>query len=234
MVENKFTYQEVNKLLGITDSYKAPDRLMEILFDREKREQLFKSFLSVDTDVSYDWFNQYFMEEHAERKSKKQDFTPQSISALLAELSGTSVDGMRHESAAGTGSMTIAKWQNDRISSSLWTYKPSNFVYNCEELSDRTVPFLIFNMLIRGMNGTVVHGDSLTREVKNVYFIQNYDDNFMGFSELNVMPRCAATEEMFDVREWVGEEIVHTETPSAMPLHLGGHDFGELSRKEVG
>lgn len=35
----------INELLGITDSYQAPGRLLEILYDRPQREQLFRKFL---------------------------------------------------------------------------------------------------------------------------------------------------------------------------------------------
>lgn len=73
------TTQEINKILEIDDSYKAPTRLMEILFDKEKRESVFKEFLTVDYNLDQDCFYQYFQEEHAERKKYAQDFTPSSI-----------------------------------------------------------------------------------------------------------------------------------------------------------
>lgn len=44
-------------------------------------------------------------------------------------------------------------------------------------------------MSIRGINGVVVHGDSLTRQVKNIYFLQNTKDDMLSFSDINVMPR---------------------------------------------
>ncbi|EAF9444053.1 hypothetical protein A6C02_13585 [Listeria monocytogenes] len=41
------TTETINKLIGIKESYQASDALMKILFDREKREEIFK-------DTSYD------------------------------------------------------------------------------------------------------------------------------------------------------------------------------------
>ena len=52
-----------------------------------------------------------------------------------------------------------------------WIHNRNNF-FQVEELSDRAVPFLLFNMAIRNMNGLVQHGDSLTGEFKAVYRIQ--------------------------------------------------------------
>ena len=79
---------KINQLLGITDSYQAPDRLMKILLgDREEREDIFRKFLEVfDYDVNYDWFNEYFQDEHANRKKLKQDFTPTDVSNLITKL----------------------------------------------------------------------------------------------------------------------------------------------------
>ncbi|HCB4343538.1 TPA: SAM-dependent DNA methyltransferase, partial [Listeria monocytogenes] len=36
------TTETINSLIGIKESYQASDALMKILFDREKREEIFK------------------------------------------------------------------------------------------------------------------------------------------------------------------------------------------------
>ncbi|HFU4876949.1 TPA: SAM-dependent DNA methyltransferase, partial [Streptococcus pyogenes] len=90
--------------------------------------------------------------------------------------------------------------------------RPSKYWYHVEELSDKAVPFLLFNMSIRGINGVVVHGDSLTRQVKNIYFLQNTKDDMLSFSDINVMPRTQDIEREFNVKEWIGDAIVHVES----------------------
>ena len=204
------TTKTIHELLGIDEVFKAPNRLMEILFNKSDREELFKQFLEHEWDMSYEWFMQYFEEEQADRKNKKQDFTPQSVSKMLSKIVG---GNSYFEVAAGTGSIMIQAWQEQRLNDNPFTYKPSNYWYHVEELSDRAIPFLLFNMLIRGMNGIVVHGDALTREIKNVYFIQNTSDDYMKFSDLNVMPRNELAEKEFNVRKWIGDGIVHVESP---------------------
>ncbi|MEE6710556.1 N-6 DNA methylase, partial [Lacticaseibacillus paracasei] len=124
------------------------------------------------TDVSHDWFSEYFMSVQADRKDKKQDFTPESISKLVNMLVGSNDSSEYYEVAAGTGSMMIQRWQQDRLKHKPWDYRPSMYFYHLEELGDSALPFLIFNCAIRGMNATIVHGDSLTRAARQVYFIQ--------------------------------------------------------------
>jgi len=181
-----------NELLGITESYQAPQALLEVLYDRPRREQLMMDVLTaVDFDVDDDFFRDYFQAEHADRKVKKQDFTPTSISRLTRALVGDT-GGSFYEGCAGTGSMTIAAWDADRKQHSPFDYRPSWYFYVCEELSERAIPFLVFNLAIRGMNAVVTHCDVLSREAYDVFYIQNDKDDHLSFSSINVLDRSEA------------------------------------------
>lgn len=179
--------EKINEILGIDESYKAPDRMMKILSDQAERLKVFDEFLKVDNDLSYEWFQSYFEDEHSDRKVKKQDFTPQSVSRLLAGLVGQRDNYF--EAAAGTGGIMIQFWNSN-----------PNAWYHVEELSDRAVPFLLFNMSIRGMNGVCYHGDSLSRIAKNVYFIRNQNGD--KFSEVIEMPKNEAVKVNFNIKEF--------------------------------
>ncbi|ELV4714331.1 N-6 DNA methylase [Listeria seeligeri] len=206
----------INNLLNVKESYQASDALMKMLFDKKAREKVFLEFLKYDTHLERDWFHVYFEEEHANKKKYAQDFTPNSISEMIARLSDGIDDkkgGTRMDIAAGTGSLTIRKWHNDCLNHSPFEYKPSMYLYQCEELSDRALPFLLFNLMIRGANATVVHGDSLSREAKQVYFIQNDEDDLLKFSSLNIMPHSKTVEREFDIRKWIEPVIEHIESP---------------------
>lgn len=212
----KFDVKTVNKLLGIDDAFKAPTKMMDLMLDPKKREETFKKFLEIETDMSYEWFQEYFGDEQAERKSKKQDFTPTSISNLVAKLVGKD-NSTYYEPAAGTGSMLIAKWHNDRLKNPLYkrpetdnplikfltsptfTYDPRAYWYQAEELSDRAIPFLIFNMAIRGMNGSITQCDSLSRKATRAFFIRNNTDNYLGFSEVIELPKNQEVAELLNV-----------------------------------
>lgn len=194
---------KINTLLGVDESYKAPAKVMEIISDAESAKTMFLKFSEAfNYDFSYEWFNQYFEDEHADRKNNKQDFTPTSISDLISEMQGRQPQyGVIYEPAAGTGSTIISHWHKEtRKHRFPWDYRPSNYCYLCEELSDKTIPFLLFNLLIRGMNAVVIHGNTLTREAKEVYLCCNEEDDFMCYSKLNVAPHTEKVEKYFNVK----------------------------------
>lgn len=197
------TLSKINRLIGVDESYKAPERIMQIISDKALADKVFSDFLvEYGHDLSYEWFNKYFEDEHADRKNKKQDFTPSCISNLMAAMQGGEPQyGVIYEPAAGTGSTVIAHWHKEsRKHRFPWDYHPDSYLYLCEELSDRAVPFLLFNLLIRGMNAIVIHGNTLTREAKDVYHCDNKKDAYMCFSELSRLPHVKEVEEFCNVK----------------------------------
>ncbi len=191
---------EINKILGITESYKAPETILNILYDKEKREKIFLEFLKLyKKNVSYDWFNKYFEEEHSDRKVKKQDFTPVCVSEILNKLTDNK-NAMNYDVASGTGGITINRWWQECLQYTPFTYIPSEHFYTCEELSDRAIPFLIFNLAIRGMNAAILHCDSLERTCKGIFFIKNKRDDSLAFSSIYLMPYNETVEKYFNVK----------------------------------
>lgn len=203
----KFDVKTVNGLLGIDDAFKAPERLMEILLKKEEREELFGNFLKIDTNLDYDWFHEYFETEQAERKSKKQDFTPNSVARLANAITSEPRQTDYYEMAAGTGGMMITRWAynvkedpaftvkikstmaDDILTSSIFTYSPRTYWYHLEELSDRAIPFLLFNAAIRGINAVIIQCDSLDRKAKRAFYVKNDSDNFLAFSDILEVPK---------------------------------------------
>lgn len=196
------TSEQINGILGVDDTYKQPAKLLSLMLDEKKRVETFLKFLELETDLSYEWFQEAFENEHADRKNKKQDFTPPSLSELMARL--VSDNRNYYEIAAGNGGIMIQAWHEHRLNcENFWMYNPRNYWYQVEELSDRSLPFLIFNMAIRGMNGAILHGDSLTREFKNVYFIRSVSNQYEGFSEVHVMQKSEELMKFMNVNKWV-------------------------------
>ncbi|MED9968574.1 MAG: N-6 DNA methylase [Ruminococcus sp.] len=197
---------KINDILEISDSYQAPEKMMNILKNKNQRRDIFFKFLELfDYDLSYEWFFEYFQEEHADRKNKKQDFTPKSISLLMSELldvkktnAGYSII---HEPAAGTGSTVIAHWYKSmRNCRFIWNFSPDDHLYILTELSDKTIPFLLFNLMIRGINAIVIHGNSLQKNAKDVFWIFNEKNNAMGFSDLYTCPHSKHIENLLDIK----------------------------------
>lgn len=153
------TNEFINKTLGIEEAYQMPERLMKILGDDLKREEVFDTFLNEETNLYYDWFTDYYQSEHGDREKLKQDFTPDCICKILNSINGA-FDTLA-DVCAGTGGLTIKAWSEN----------PNGF-FHCEEIAKRAIPVLLFNMAIRGMNGEVVNGDVLTGEVFAIYSLK--------------------------------------------------------------
>lgn len=80
------------------------------------------------------------------------------------------------------------------------TYDPRNYWYQVEEMSDRAIPFLLFNMAVRGMNGVAIQCDSLERTAKNAYFIRNDTDDWLEFSEVIPIPHKDIFEKELNIK----------------------------------
>lgn len=149
--------EKFKALIGISENYEMPEKLMKILENQEERESMFTILADQETDMSYDWFTDVYQQEHGDRDALKQDFTPLCLTECVAGLVGA--HGSRHaDICAGTGGLTIAAWNKN----------PDRYYY-CEEFSKRTIPVLLLNFAIRNMCGQVVHVDALTGEVFAVY-----------------------------------------------------------------
>lgn len=194
---------EINRILNIKDSYEAPAAMMKEILNPETRRKMFMDFIDLfDGDMSYEWFEGYFEDEHADRRTKKQDFTPTSVSKLISEVlqSKPSDDvSIIEEPAAGTGSTIIQHWNYSRKGTFPWTFRPDDYLYLVTEKSRKTLPFLIFNIMLRGMNAIVIHGDALTREADEAYWVWNEKNTAMEFSDIFVIPHTKRNEEMLHI-----------------------------------
>lgn len=61
------------------------------------------------------------------------------------------------------------------------------------------------------MNAVVIHGDTLEQTANQAYFIQNANDNPLGFSSVNVLPHSKAVQEFLSIKEWTADPIDHIE-----------------------
>lgn len=204
------------RIAKVTQHSQFQKFLEDIVLDKEKREEFYRGCIHIDPQcVEHDTFRKYFEEYAAERKSNQQDFTPESITDLMATLTDTPVNKSygwtAYDCAAGTGSMILSKWKAERNKHLPWDYRPHNYLYLAEEFSDITIPYLIHNFALRGMNAVVIHGDTLEQTANQVYFIQNAKDDPLAFSSVNVMPHTQQVADFFEIKKWVEEPIDHIE-----------------------
>lgn len=152
---------KLKQLLEIENIEDASDKLLINLLDDNKRSKMIDKWLIFCPDLTKDYMQIIFQEELADRKEKKQDYTPSCLGKLLAELSnGKKV----YDCCAGSGSLTIQYWLR---------HKKAEFV--CYELDNRVIPYLLFNLSERNINAFVLNGNALKNEVERAYKVTSTD-----------------------------------------------------------
>jgi len=208
MKDNK-KIERMNDLLEHKPGESVTDSLIKIIYDKYEREKLFGRLLrEFDYDLSFDWFNEYYQIMISDRKHLKQDLTPNHIARLLCELMKTNNKDFSevYEPATGTGSILIQDWN---INKSNYLFKRT---YHCEELSFSAIPFLLINLMIRGITATVLHCDVLSRKCYGGFWIFNSKNIVNGYSDFNVMPYSKDIENHFGINFVSGAYQPHIES----------------------
>lgn len=153
--------EQIHQLFDIKEAHELPSRMMAVLFSSSLLAEKIVAYKNLFPDLHHDFLRDYFQQAQAERSVLKQDYTPESLCKLMAQM----VDKAERiaDLCAGTGSLTLAAWN---------LYPESEFVLY--EVSSASMPFLLFNLAVRNVHATVVHGDLLTEEVQHVYRIEDH------------------------------------------------------------
>lgn len=144
---------KINSLLGIKESYQLPEKLLEVITGPEAC-RFFDEF--ADENQSVDYFRDYFQETQSNREKMKQDYTPDCVCKLVGMIAGDDTGDVL-DVCSGTGALTI--------STGVHVY------HRCEEISQRAIPILLFNLAIRGMSAQVVKKDILTGKEEKTWKI---------------------------------------------------------------
>lgn len=125
----------------------------------------------INNDLETDYLQKIWQFFMADRENKKQDFTPKSLGKLISELTKSTVEEWVYDMCSGSGALTIQKWCINK-----------NLKFVCEELDENLIPFLLFNLKIRNIEGYVINGNVLTGERKTVYKLTKGEK----FSEIEI------------------------------------------------
>ena len=178
-MELKQLCEKVLDIFEIKEISALSDKLFKVVTANDTSR--YNDFKSLVEDMSIDWIQKIFQYYEADRKEKKQDYTPKTIAKLTATL--TQSDGsVVYDICAGSGALTIQKW----------ALSPNKF-FICEELDSKVIPYLLFNMAIRNMNGYVINRNVLTGETFKVYKLEKGTD-FSIVSEVSEVPEISADE----------------------------------------
>ena len=134
------------------------DSILDVAI-KNKAEAMEKFENMVDGDLTQDWLQKVYQYHLADRKNKKQDYTPKSVAKLMSKLA-LSKDKHIIDMCAGSGALTIQAWALE-----------SGITAECLEFDENVLPMLIFNLAIRNIESVVKHVDVLQNDVLNVYKI---------------------------------------------------------------
>lgn len=225
---------EINRILRISDSYQAPERVLQVITaeDTTERARIYRELAALyGDDYQQDWFFEYFQEEHADRHQNKQDFTPPCIAGIIHHVlhdgrhTAETADGRRitYDPAAGTGQLLIRDWWLTRRQYMPWEYKPNDHLVVASELSVKTVPFLLLNLSVRGISGMVLHMNTMTQEVYDTYVLCNSENSPYTYSDILRLPH-------YDEQPQADEQV--RRIFSRVPIDLTRKPAYKLERKK--
>lgn len=117
------------------------------------RNTYFDKYVDVFDDLGRDELRSCWQFWFADREEKKQDFTPEPLANLCAHILTMFQGKMLYDCCAGSGALTIAVWNVRK-----------DIQVQCEELDEKVLPLLLFNLAIRNIEGVVINGNALTGE----------------------------------------------------------------------
>lgn len=140
------------EIFGVKESYKLPDKILEYLLSDQAAVKIQEV-----KDEGYTEIRDIFQEEQGDRKNLKQDFTPDCIGQIIAQIMK---EGDNIDMCSGTGA--LSKWAN----------KARGIKINEYEYSERTIPFALLDACVNGMTGTISRADCLRSKVIESYVLE--------------------------------------------------------------
>ena len=144
--------KQLKELFGVSEAYRLPDKIMEALLSGDAEEIIKDVKNNTDCNI-----RDMFQQEHGDRRELKQDFTPDCVCTLVANLM---VSGNFLDMCSGTGALSKAAAK--RLCAKI-----------CEqEFSERTIPFALLDACINGMEGYISRADCLRNKVLETYRVE--------------------------------------------------------------
>lgn len=158
---------KILKLCNVRDIKNIGEVLMKVVLSNETC--FFDKYKEI-IDNNKDWLQALWQYYEADRAEKKQDYTPKSLCKLVSALAGNCETV--YDCCGGSGALTVQM------------LKDSKAKFVCvEELDEKVIPFLLFNLCLHNVNGYVFNGDVLTRKFLKIYKL-SADDKYSKVDEL--------------------------------------------------
>lgn len=159
IVELKEKAQAIKAFFNINDIKDLPDILLQVALSKS-HDSVIDKYISLVGGLDIDYIQksyQFWLSDRG-KGSLQQDYTPASIAKLVAKMADCPSGGTVFDCCAGSGALTIAKHNED-----------SSVKFVCVELDSNVIPLLLFNLVIRNIEATVINGNVLTGEYNKIY-----------------------------------------------------------------
>ena len=148
-----------DKTLKLFKAKNTKELLSKMMHTVESNDlQIYEKFTEMVEESSTDWLQKIFQYYEADRKEKKQDYTPASLAKLTAKLSGDA--DVVIDMCAGSGALTIQRWNLNH---------GTKFILY--EIDKNIIPVLLFNMAVRNIECVVHQSDVLQQETISTWYI---------------------------------------------------------------
>jgi len=162
-MELKELYKNILSSFDAEDVSDFSQKLFNSVMDGQTTA--FEKYLPLCPDFETDYLQKIWQFYEADRKEKKQDYTPACLGELLSAVIGNGKNGVIYDCCAGSGALTIQRW-----------LKNKNNKFICEELDERIIPFLLFNLAVRNIEGYVIHGNALEQKRYKIFQLTKGDN----------------------------------------------------------
>lgn len=149
-MELKELTEKTLKLFNSKDTTELINKLPNYWNDNDVKAE----FEQMVGDLSVDWLQRIFQYYEADRKNKKQDYTPTTLAKLMASLALRNNEKYITDMCAGSGALTIQCWNLKR-----------DIEVECLEFDDKVIPILVFNLAVRNIKAQVYQMDVLQQQV---------------------------------------------------------------------
>lgn len=147
---------KIFSLLEVNDTKDIGGRLLDVVTN--VNIHVYSEYEKI-IDNTKDWIQSLWQYYEADREEKKQDYTPQSLCKLVSALAGDCKS--LYDCCGGSGALTIQCLKDKDIDNIC-----------VEELDDRVIPFLLFNLCLCNASGTVINGDALSGKINQIYILE--------------------------------------------------------------
>lgn len=142
----------LNEIFGAKESYKLPDKIMQALLSEDA-----ENYIKAVRDSGITDLRDYYQSDAGDRKTLKQDFTPDCVCEIVSRLM---VSGGCLDMCAGTGSLGKAAARHGHT-------------VHAQEFSERTIPFNLLDAALNGTDEILDEADCLRGTVTKSYEVHD-------------------------------------------------------------